>query len=362
MDLVKKQIDKWYLKFRPYFFKYTQGFYELAFLVNSPQVMVQGFEKMAFANYDKGKHLVSSNNPFMKSELIHLELEDELILFLSKSVFKKNVKFKLLYDKEIPSEYYFLRYQITQKDNQNRASLSDGIAYTVNTWLFYKPGSAPDNYYFKDTSGTFYTVYFTEKWLRRYLARYDPVLKRGLEHFLNSSQEYLIYPDENKNIDCELFQKTITSKPEIASLDLMDFRNTTYMVLADFMNSLNESSVTEQFFLLSNSDRVKIIQAEKYLRKYLFTEFPGIEHIADKIGIAQTSLKNGFKLVYGTSVYKYYQAEKMLMAADRLRDNPDLKIAQLALEMGYENASKFSAAFKENIGVTPSEYISMHKI
>lgn len=358
MDLVKRQIDRWYLKFRQYFFKYSKGFYVLPILVNSPGVMIQGFKRMRFARYDEEKQLVSSNNPFLQSELIHLELEDDLTLFLSRSLFKKNVMFKFLYDKEIPAGHYFLRCQITRKETQRSAALSNGIPYSANTWLFYKPGCAPDNYYFKDTSGTFYTIYFTEEWLQRFLVKYDPALKKGIEHFLDSSQDYLIYPDDNRNIDCELFEKTIAGQPVIADLDLRDFRNTTYKVMADFMNSLNEGSVSKEFFLLSNRERIKIIQAEKYLRKYLSSDFPGIEHIADKVGIAQTSLKNGFKLVFGSPVYKYYQAEKMQLAAEKLSKHPDMKIAQLAQEMGYENASKFSAAFKENIGVTPTEYVS----
>lgn len=354
----KKQIDQWYLKFRQYFFRYTKGFYELPMLVNSPEVMIQGFSKMRFAKYDKEKQLFSTNNPFFFTEFIHLKLEDGLILYLAKSVFKKNVKLKFLYNKHIPSEYYFLHYQITTKEKQKTSALSNGIPYSVNTWLFYKPGCYSDHYYFKGTEGVFFTVYFTKAWLEKFLENCTEDQKKGIAHFLNSSQEYIIYPDDNRSNSYLLFQDTLIAKPAVADMNIKEFRKVTYNILGDFLYSLNEGSVTDNFFLLTNNERLKIIQAEKYLRKYLGSEFPGIEHIADKVGITQTSLKNGFKLIYGRSVYKYYQAEKMQLAADRLYQNPAMKIAQLAQEMGYENASKFSAAFKENIGVTPREYIS----
>lgn len=356
MDFIKKQIEKWYIRCRPYFFKYKNGFYELAFLVNSPEVMVQGFVKMSFAKYEKTKHLVSSDNAFMKSELIHLEFDEGLSLFLSGSVFKKNLKFTFLYDKNIPSKHYFLRYQLTSTEDGNRSALSNGISYTTKTWLFYKPGSSPDNYYFKDTSGTFFTIYFTEIWLSQFLEKCDLSQRKGIDCFLNSSHEFMVYPDDRENPNYDLFQKTILNKPEIANLDLNEFRNTTYQVICDFLICITDGTVNEGFFQLTNNDRLKIIEAEKYLRKYFTTNFPGNEHLASKVGIALTTLKHGFRLVYGKSVYKYYQAGKMQLAAEHLNKNPELKISQLAHEMGYENPSKFSAVFKECTGYSPSEY------
>jgi AraC-like DNA-binding protein len=359
MDLVKKQIDKWYIRCRQYFFKYKNGFYELPMLVNSPAVMVQGFVKMSFAKYDKKRNLVSSNNPFMKSELIHMEFGEELALFLSGSEFKKNLKFKFLYDKSIPCKHYFLRYQLTSTEKAKRSALSNGISYSTKTWLFYKPGCSPDNYYFKNTSGTFFTIYFTESWLLQFLENCDASQKNGLAYFLNSSHEFMVYPDDRENNSYDLFQKTIINKPEIADLDLNEFRNITYQVICDFLICITEGAVNEGFFQLTNNDRLKILEAEKYLRRYFTTNFPGIEHLAAKVGIAQTTLKHGFRLIYGKPVYKYYQAGKMQLAAERLIKNPELKISQLAHEMGYENPSKFSAAFKECTGFSPSEYIKI---
>jgi AraC-like DNA-binding protein len=66
-------------------------------------------------------------------------------------------------------------------------------------------------------------------------------------------------------------------------------------------------------------------------------------------------MKNCFRAVYGTSIYAYMKAYRMNAAAVRLRRTKD-SITSVAMQMGYDNASKFSAAFKSVFGMTPAEY------
>lgn len=82
--------------------------------------------------------------------------------------------------------------------------------------------------------------------------------------------------------------------------------------------------------------------------------FPGIEQLAASVGISPTKLKNDFKAVHGTSIFQYYRSNQLDMAYTVLK-NKSLKIKQIANLFGYENASKFSAAFKDKFSVTPSD-------
>ena len=61
------------------------------------------------------------------------------------------------------------------------------------------------------------------------------------------------------------------------------------------------------------------------------------------------------KAVYGVSVYAYARTQKMHAAARMLRTG-DEPIQEIAGRFGYDNASKFSEAFRGVMGVTPSEY------
>lgn len=80
-----------------------------------------------------------------------------------------------------------------------------------------------------------------------------------------------------------------------------------------------------------------------------------LEELSDRFNFPVTSMKKCFKGVYGTSIYAYMKAYRMNAAAVQLRKTKE-SITSIAIRMGYDNASKFSAAFKSVIGTTPSEY------
>ena len=68
-----------------------------------------------------------------------------------------------------------------------------------------------------------------------------------------------------------------------------------------------------------------------------------------------TSLKTCFKGVYGDSIYAYMKRYRMNLAAVQLRKTRE-SVTAIALALGYDNASKFSAAFRAVMGLTPAEY------
>lgn len=80
-----------------------------------------------------------------------------------------------------------------------------------------------------------------------------------------------------------------------------------------------------------------------------------LEELSARFEFPATSLKKCFKGVYGASIYSYTKEYRMNAAAVQLRRTGD-SITSVAQQMGYDNASKFSAAFKSVIGMTPSEY------
>ena len=93
------------------------------------------------------------------------------------------------------------------------------------------------------------------------------------------------------------------------------------------------------------------------------------EHISDRITLEQlssvfhisgTTIKNSFKTVYGVSVYNFIRTKKMQMAAEILLHS-DLTIMDIAGQFGYDNASKFSGAFRDVMGLSPGEYRNSRK-
>lgn len=79
------------------------------------------------------------------------------------------------------------------------------------------------------------------------------------------------------------------------------------------------------------------------------------EELSQKFEIPLTSMKLCFKGVYGVSIYAFIRNYRMQAAALMLRKSEET-IAAIAGRVGYDNASKFAAAFKTEIGCSPNEY------
>lgn len=92
----------------------------------------------------------------------------------------------------------------------------------------------------------------------------------------------------------------------------------------------------------------------KYLRKNLDRHVT-ISELTAVSGVSGTTLKKHFHAVYGMPIYAWFKRERMLSAARALVETQD-SILKIAGDYGYENASKFSGAFRDVLGLSPREY------
>ncbi len=84
-----------------------------------------------------------------------------------------------------------------------------------------------------------------------------------------------------------------------------------------------------------------------------------VAELSKKFHVSQTHLQNAFRGVYGVPIFSYIRIQKMQSAALQLIHTP-LTVTEIAVGCGYDNASKFAAAFREIMGETPTEYRKMH--
>lgn len=80
-----------------------------------------------------------------------------------------------------------------------------------------------------------------------------------------------------------------------------------------------------------------------------------IEELAKKHGISRTALKSCFKGVYGKTIAEYTKLFRMQYAAGML-NTTNKSVSDIAAGVGYENQSRFAAAFKEVMGTSPLKY------
>ena len=62
-----------------------------------------------------------------------------------------------------------------------------------------------------------------------------------------------------------------------------------------------------------------------------------------------------FVQIYGDPPYTYMKKYKMNLATQYLAED-NMKISEIAAELGYSNASKFSQAFRSVYGMVPRDY------
>ena len=77
--------------------------------------------------------------------------------------------------------------------------------------------------------------------------------------------------------------------------------------------------------------------------------------LAERFQIAETSLKNYFRGVFGENLSTFLREARMRRAAELLQSS-ELRVAEIAAQVGYENQSKFAAVFVRRFGCPPLEY------
>mgnify|MGYP002543663730 CR=1 FL=1 len=102
----------------------------------------------------------------------------------------------------------------------------------------------------------------------------------------------------------------------------------------------------------------KQIQSTKAIREYL------VSHLDEKVSLEQMAKEAHLNLsvfhlvfshIYGDTPYAYLKKYKMNLAAQWLSKDK-MKIGDIALELGYSNASKFAKAFQSVYGMLPKDY------
>ncbi|MDR2054210.1 MAG: AraC family transcriptional regulator [Treponema sp.] len=106
------------------------------------------------------------------------------------------------------------------------------------------------------------------------------------------------------------------------------------------------------FFTLGQIQIAK--RAMKIVTADLSEHYP-VEKLAKKFSISPSSLNKYFYGVFCESIPSFLRNKRMNKAAEYLEKSKH-QIADIALMMGYENASKFAAVFKAVKGESPLEY------
>ncbi|TLP77339.1 AraC family transcriptional regulator [Maribacter sp. ACAM166] len=128
-----------------------------------------------------------------------------------------------------------------------------------------------------------------------------------------------------------------------------------YELIALYFNKSPNADI-EQCPYLADEENVKKIKKAKEIILANMAEPPTLAELASEIGLSLKRLKEGFKQIYGDSVYSFLFDHKMEYAK-RLLETGQYNVNEIGLKVGYSTASHFIAAFKKKYNTTPKKYL-----
>ena len=108
-------------------------------------------------------------------------------------------------------------------------------------------------------------------------------------------------------------------------------------------------------FLANEADREKITKAREILLLHIGEPLT-IKALSRKVAINECYLKKGFKELFGTTIFDFYQTQRMEHAKYLLYDK-GLSVTDVSSLLGYSSISHFSTAFKKHTGIKPCELL-----
>jgi AraC-like DNA-binding protein len=129
-----------------------------------------------------------------------------------------------------------------------------------------------------------------------------------------------------------------------------------YELMALFFDHPKEADIEQCPFLVDEENVRRIRKAKAIIIENLNNP-PSLKELSEMIGLSLNKLKEGFKEIYGETVFGFLFNYKMELARQLLESGKH-NVNEVGLKIGYSTGSHFIAAFKKKFGTTPKKYIS----
>jgi AraC-like DNA-binding protein len=108
-------------------------------------------------------------------------------------------------------------------------------------------------------------------------------------------------------------------------------------------------------FLSNEADREKVTKAREVLLQHIGQPIT-IKQLSRRVAMNECYLKKGFKEMFGTTIFDFYQSQRMEHAKYLLYEK-GLSVTEVSALLGYSSISHFSTAFKKHTGLKPCELL-----
>ena len=128
-----------------------------------------------------------------------------------------------------------------------------------------------------------------------------------------------------------------------------------YELISLYFNRTEDADM-EQCPFLVDEDNIKRIRRAKEIIIARMAEPPTLVELAQEVGLSLKRLKEGFKQIYGDTVFSFLFDFKMEYARKML-ESGKYNVNEVGLKVGYSTGSHFIAAFRKRYGTTPKKYL-----
>ena len=126
--------------------------------------------------------------------------------------------------------------------------------------------------------------------------------------------------------------------------------STELVKMRDYLNQTSHGEdETEKLDRLLTEKAVKVVEA--HLREPDFD----VQKLAEGMNMSRSTLSRKLKAATGDTPLDFIRRIKMKHAC-RMLEDPGRNVSEVAADLGFQNRKYFTACFKEEFGMTPSEY------
>lgn len=207
-----------------------------------------------------------------------------------------------------------------------------------------------------------YLFRFTTGYLRQFAAN------KGATGYASQTERYLAF-DHPESVTHTL---SLCSKSRLALTSLFNHKydgtlenifinSQIQFLLANSLDCLfgegggERDKIYQCKFLGDERGRESIEKARELLLQHIGDPIT-IKELARKVATNECYLKKGFKEMFGTTIFEFYQNQRMEHAKYLLYDK-GLSVTDVSALLGYSSISHFSTAFKKYTGLKPCELL-----
>lgn len=169
------------------------------------------------------------------------------------------------------------------------------------------------------------------------------------------NQDKKYYNDGNINPSMAIVLSQLFNYNLSPAIQNLYFKGKGYELLSLYFNRTDDPNAEQCPFLLDEDNVLKIRKAKDIIVNNM-SEPPGLQELADQVGLNLKKLKVGFKQIYGDTVYGFLFDYKMDYAR-KLLDSGSYNVNEVGLKIGYSTGSHFISAFKKKYATTPKKYL-----